>query len=396
MPHNGLTVAAVKKTESEDIAPMTRDELIDLEMKTRAAVADTLIAKTNLGIVAIVTKKKCHLVTRVARLMPSLEVLVDLKNREPRAIAATTTCDHANPAGLKSLPRVASPKKTRAESAKGDPLVLMLTDATEPTRLSQVHLARLPEHPDETVASLPTIVLEALAADVEQQMNRPLTIDAKKGQSDEQERKLTEDASLHVTVSQDKRKRRGRGRGKGEARAKSLNASLSPSLSHNQSPRWNDNIAAHVVKAIPVDLGMKSPRSAHEKNQSRLRRSYLPPRTLNASWMLLPHLVRRIRLQSQSENAQEMSRQRTHPSGPRHDIDVLVLQRTSRALDHRAVHVMTLSLNHRGIRTGTERGQETRKERETGRKSPGLSSTSGWTQRTPAAKRDTKSDVGHK
>jgi hypothetical protein len=117
--------------------------------------------------------------------------------------------------------------------------------------------------------------------------------------------------------------------------------------------------------------------------------------------MLLLHLVRRFLLQSQSENAREMSRQRTPLNVPRHDIDVvLILPPKSHVLDHHAVHVMTLPLplplNHRERRTGTERGREIRREQEREKKSPGLSSMSEWTRRTLAAKRDTKSDAGHK
>jgi hypothetical protein len=178
MRHNVLTAAAVKKNESEDIAPMKRGELIDLETKMRAAVADIPIAMKNLDIVVTVTKKY-HLVTRVAMPMPSLEVLVDLKNRKSRAIVATKICNHANPARSKSLLHVTSLKKTRAGIAEGD--LLILTVVIVPTRLSQDCPTRLPEHPDETVVSLPIIILAvpAVAANVERQMSRPPTIDAK-------------------------------------------------------------------------------------------------------------------------------------------------------------------------------------------------------------------------
>ncbi|ESU16754.1 hypothetical protein FGSG_13699 [Fusarium graminearum PH-1] len=235
MCHNVLKAAAVKKTESEDIAPMKRGELIDLEMTMRAAVTDIRIATMNLGIVVTVTKKKCPLVTLVVRAMPSPEALMDLKNRKLRAIAATKTYDHANPARLKSLLHVASLRKTRAESVEGD--LLMLTVAIEPIRLrlSQVRAIRLLEHPDETVVSLPITVLEVLAANVARQMNRPPMIDAKqKGQSDEHERKMNEDASLHATTSQGKKKMIKRGREKGEARAKSPHVNQNPSVSHFQ------------------------------------------------------------------------------------------------------------------------------------------------------------------
>lgn len=234
MRHNVLKAAAVKKTESEDIAPMKRGELIDLGMMMRAAVTDIRIATMNLGIVVTVTKKKCHLVTRVVRPMPSREALVDLKNRKSRAIAATKTYDHANPVRLKSLLHVASLRKTRAESVEGD--LLMLTVAIEPIRLSQVRVIRLLEHPDETAVSLPITVLEVLAANVARQMNRPPMIDAKqKGQSDEHERKLNEDASLHATTSQGRKKMIKRGREKGEARAKSPHVNQNPSVSHFRS-----------------------------------------------------------------------------------------------------------------------------------------------------------------
>lgn len=102
-------------------------------------------------------------------------------------------------------------------------------------------------------------------------------------------------------------------------------------------------------------------------------------------------------MQSQSENAQEMPRQRIRPNAPRHDTDeVLTLPLKSHVLDRHVYDVTTLCLSHRGRRKGTERGQETSRERETERKKLGLSSTSEWTQKTPVAKRDTKSDAGHK
>jgi hypothetical protein len=234
MRHNVLTAVVVKKTESEDIAPMKRGELIGLEMTMRPAVADNLIATMNPGIVVTVTKKKCHLVTRAVSLIPNLEVLVDLKNQRSRATAATKTCDHGNPARLKSLLHAASLTKTRAENAEGDLLILIV--AIEPTRLSQVRPTHLPEHPDETVVSPPITVREVLAANVARQMNRPPTIDAKqKSQNDEHGRKVTEDASLHATASQDKKRGIKRGRGKGEARAKSPRVSQNPSVSHSQS-----------------------------------------------------------------------------------------------------------------------------------------------------------------
>jgi hypothetical protein len=225
--HSVLMVAAVKKTESIDIAPRTKGELIDLEMETRVAAEGILIATTNLAIVATATKKKCRPVTHVVKPMRSLEVLVDLKNREPRAIAVTKICDRANPVELKNLLRVASPRKTRVGSVEGDPLVL-ITGAIALIRPSQAHPAHLPEHPGEIAASLPTTVLEVLVANAEQQMNKPRTIDAnQKGQSDECGRNLTEDANLRVTVSHDRRRRRGRD----EARAKSPN--VSPNVSQN-------------------------------------------------------------------------------------------------------------------------------------------------------------------
>ncbi|KAM5375520.1 hypothetical protein ACJA88_007415 [Fusarium oxysporum] len=109
-------------------------------------------------------------------------------------IAETRTPGHVNIGGLKNQLHVPlPPRRMRAESADDDHLVLILIDAIDPTRSNRALQARHPEHRDETVAFLPTIVLEALAANVEPLRNRlPTTNAEQKGQNGEHERKLAE------------------------------------------------------------------------------------------------------------------------------------------------------------------------------------------------------------
>jgi hypothetical protein len=57
---------------------------------------------------------------------------------------------------------------------------------------------------------------------------------------------------------------------------------------------------------------------------------------------------------------------------------------------------MTLPLNPRETMTETGKESGRRRGRETKSKNLGLSSTSEWIQRIRAAKRDTKSDAGHR
>lgn len=193
-----------------------------------------------------------------------------------------------NIGGLKNQLHVPlPPRRMRAESADDDHLVLILIDAIDLTRSNRALQARHPEHRDETVAFLPTIVLEALAANVEPLRNRlPTTNAEQKGQNGEHERKLAEG----VNPRDIERKRR--------ARAKSLfvnknqNQSLSLSLSRSLNPSRIDDIAARVGIAIPRDLDMKNPGNVLERNPSRLllclKRSSLPSRTRRVSWAV-PH-----------------------------------------------------------------------------------------------------------
>ncbi|KAK2681142.1 hypothetical protein RAB80_002935 [Fusarium oxysporum f. sp. vasinfectum] len=123
------------------------------------------------------------------------------------------------------------PRRMRAESADDDHLVLILIDAIDLTRSNRALQARHPEHRDETVAFLPTIVLEALAANVEPLRNRlPTTNAEQKGQNGEHERKLAEG----VNPRDIERKRR--------ARAKSL---------HSERPRYEEPRERPREESVP-------------------------------------------------------------------------------------------------------------------------------------------------
>jgi hypothetical protein len=152
---------------------MTRGGLIDLEMKMRDATVDNPFAKTSLDTVAIV-------MIHAVRPMLSLKVLVVLRSQEPEATVVTRTYDHANLARLKNPLRVAFLKKMRAESAGDDLLVLILLDAIDLILLNRLHpQAHLLEHPEETVASLPTTVLEALVVNAARRRSKLLTTSAR-------------------------------------------------------------------------------------------------------------------------------------------------------------------------------------------------------------------------
>lgn len=276
-----------RRIGSADIVATTRGEFIDLEKKTRAAIADCLTAKAILDIDAIVKKMKRKLATHVVRLMPDPGALAVPTSQEAEVIAGTRTRGHVNLGGPKNQLHVPSPRRMRAESADDDHLVLILIDAIDPTRSNRALQVPHPEHHDETAAFLPTIVLEALAADVEPLRNRLPTTNAKqKGQNGERERKIAQGVD-----PQDIERRKG-------ARVKSLfvnqnqNQNQSLSLSHSLSPSRIDGIAARVGIATPRDLDMKSPGSVLERNLSRplqcLKRSSLPSRTRRVS-LAVPH-----------------------------------------------------------------------------------------------------------
>jgi hypothetical protein len=139
---------------------------------------------------------------------------------------------------------------------------------------------------------------------------------------------------------------------------------------------------------------MKSPRSALEKSQLHLKRSPILSRNPRASWVVLRHHAKSLQLPSLSENEQEKPRQRAHPSALQHGIGAPTHPLMSRALDPLVAHVMSLPLNHPETKIG--RGTGRRTELETRNPRLDLPSTSEWTQRTPVAKHDTKSDAGLK
>lgn len=281
--------AVVRRIGSADTVATTRGELIDLERKTRAAIADCLTAKASLDIDAIVKKMKRKLATHVVRLMLDPGALAVPKSQEPEVIAETRTHGHVNLGEPKNQLHVPRPRRMRAESADDDHLVLILIDAIDPIRSNRVLQAPHLERHDETVVFLPTIVLEALAANVGPLRNKLPTTNAKqKGQNGEHERKLAQG----VNPQDIERKRRARVKSLFVNKNQNQNQNQNQSLSRCMSPSRIDDIAARAGIAIPRDLDMKSLGNVLERNPSRplpcLKRSSLPSRTRRVSWAV-PH-----------------------------------------------------------------------------------------------------------
>lgn len=281
--------AVVRRIGSADTVATTRGELIDLERKTRAAIADCLTAKASLDIDAIVKKMKRKLATHVVRLMLDPGALAVPKSQEPEVIAETRTHGHVNLGEPKNQLHVPRPRRMRAESADDDHLVLILIDAIDPIRSNRVLQAPHLEHHDETVVFLPTIVLEALAANVGPLRNKLPTTNAKqKGQNGEHERKLAQGVNLQDI----ERKRRARVKSLFVNKNQNQNQNQNQSLSRCMSLSRIDDIAARAGIAIPRDLDMKSLGNVLERNPSRplpcLKRSSLPSRTRRVSWAV-PH-----------------------------------------------------------------------------------------------------------
>lgn len=368
-----LAGAVTRRAENADRAVVrTKREPTGLGMKMRVgAVAGLIgIAMKRVDLLADTVMTKNHdLVDHAVKARPGSGAHEVLKSPSPVAIAGRRSHDRVAPVPpLRSLPRVLCPVKRSRESVQGDHrTVPTLTAVTDPIAPGQAPRARLPELPDETVDSLPKVVLAALAADAARLMNRrPTTSERRSGQSGAQRRRnLSGSVSLHASE-----KPPGRPRRLGRSRAR------------NQRSSRSGDIVARGDTATQGDLGLMTSGTAPQQQSERSRlRLHLRLRGGSSASRL--QITRRLHARSllwrnQSENERRsLLPLKKRPSGRGPSTDVLGSRWMKHALG-RVVHAMSQHLNLPETEMPVHPG------------------TSGWTRRTRDAKLDMRSGARRK